>query len=198
MKRLILVLFVFPVIGYSQVKVNEDSVNYYFEQILNEYRGSVGGVSINKEYKPFTDHWTAYIYNLKKTKDSASYYSEYLIHGKGNESLEKRAERYSSLGMWLFENEIETFNLNKPMSFDNYKFNNLKNIDDRNYLKYVGGKFGGNYTNRDIAWFIFLMWKDSPTHNEVLLNPKATKFYITTYIVGNQITVSYVGLSDIY
>lgn len=184
--------------GFSQAKLNEDSINYYFAQIVSEYRisNNLNQLTVDKDYKYFTDHWSRYIYNLKKSKDSVSYYREYFSHGVGETHFHKRAENIMYLEPC--ENAIETFDLSVPKTYDGYKFENLTRSVDINYLKYVAGKFGTNITNEDVAWFIFLVWKDSPKHNVVLLYPSTTKFYISTYVVGNKMTVSYIGLKDIY
>jgi len=184
--------------GFSQVKLNEDSINYYFAQIVSEYRigKNLNQVRVDKDYKYFTDNWSQYIYNLKQTKDSVSYYKEYYSHGIGKTHFHKRAD--SIMYLEPCENAIETFDLTLPKIYDGYEFKNLTRSEDITYLKYVAGKFGNNITNEDIAWYIFLIWKDSPKHNVVLLYPSTTRFYITTYVVGNKMTVSYLGLKDIY
>lgn len=186
MKRLCLILLVFPIVCFSQVLVSEDSINFHFTNILNQYRLNIGQVYLDSSLKPFSDHWSKYMYD-----------NNYLGHGTDTNSWKERKTRFSN--DIISENCIRTFDLNTSISFDGYKFSGDMNESDINYLKYVGGKLGsGTMTNEDVAWYIFLIWKNSQSHNEVLKFEWTDRYYMSCYMVGNKITVSYVGATDIY
>ncbi len=172
-------MFVFllsPILGFSQINVNEDSVNYYFTQIINEYRGERLKLETDTTLKPFSDYWAQYLYYIKRTKDSSEFYSDYYHHGIGDNQFKNRKRRYSNL--INSENAIEPWDVKWTPVF-------------------LGDKSTGSI-NKDVARYIFHLWKNSPSHNEVMLLEETKYFYLSTYIVNGKITVSYVGSVDIY
>ena len=174
-----------PMIGFSQIKVNEDSVNYYFCNILKDYR--VGNpLSIDKTLKSFTDNWAKYMY-----------VNNYCGHGDGENSLNNRVYGYQGFGKSAHSAVENCFNWD--FSY-NGSFEYMTNLtkDEIEYLDFLEKKIGQNYSNRDIAWFIFLVWKGSPGHNNNLLLGDINKYYMTTYVVGTTISFSYVAFNDIY
>gem|GEM_PF-5348461 len=61
----------------------------------------------------------------------------------------------------------------------------------------VENKIGeGVNINQNIAVFIFYLWKNSPSHNEGLLDYHTTKFYVSITYVGTKITASYLATSS--
>jgi hypothetical protein len=47
--------------------------------------------------------------------------------------------------------------------------------------------------NKNVALFIFYNWKNSPAHNEAMLETKTNKFYVSVHFDGTRITASYLA-----
>lgn len=189
--------------------VNQDSVNIYFQEILNQYRVSVkenlGTMSVEYVYRPFTDSWSNFM-SIHK----------YCGHGNGDDSFVSRVNRFQPLnGLYCTENVIGPWNFKKqtmPSELDDPNYNKF-------YTKTVGGvtykyqltkneisrfltieeEIGqGLDINKNIALFIFYNWKNSPSHNDAMLDSTTNKFYISIHLSGDDkngttITASYLA-----
>ena len=60
MKKLTLVLLVFPLFVHSQVIVNQDSLRYYFKMIINDYRisNNLKELQISPDIISHSDYWS--------------------------------------------------------------------------------------------------------------------------------------------
>jgi len=110
------------------------------------------------------------------------------------------------------ENVVGPWDFNKDLPYD---------IEDPNYSYYTKiGLDGTDYqyklsdveistlveseheitkgvdVNKNMAIFIFYSWKNSPSHNDALLNYNTTKFYVSITMVGTRMTASYLATSS--
>jgi uncharacterized protein YkwD len=203
MKKLILILLLIQsqIVSSQTMFVNQDSVNMYFREIINQYRikNNLGTMSVEYVYRPFTDNWSNYmsIHN-------------YCGHGVGNDSFGSRVNRFGpAIGLYCTENCVGPWDFEKTLPSD---------LDDPNYNKFYKKTVGGvtyKYQltkneisrfltieeeigqgldiNKNIALFIFYNWKNSPSHNDAMLDSTTNKFYVSVHFDGTKITASYLA-----
>lgn len=157
MKKIIFFLCLFLLVSFKNPNNNDAPIIVHFEQILNEYRYSNGlnRIVIDESIKEFTD--------LR---------SKNLIHD------------YSHNG---FKENIKSFNLNGKSGGENIAI--VRNVSNNNKpywssnIKEIGDILNkmamGTSTNYDVALYCFLKWKNSPSHNDLLLNPKIKRFHLS-------------------
>lgn len=185
-------------------RVSQDSVNIYFQNIVNQYRisNNLNGLSIDTTLSPFTKNWSEYMLA-----------QNYCGHGVGDESFENRAINFVSIrelycvenvaGPWDFTNDLP-YDVEDPSyayytkigqdSLDYYY--KLTDSEIRTLLD-VENKIGeGVNINKNIAVFLFYIWKNSPSHNEALLDYETTKFYVSITYLGTKMTASYLATSS--
>lgn len=206
MKRLILILLlVKSQIVVSQTnRISQDSINIYFQNIVNEYRvnNNLSSLSIDTTLSPFTKNWSEYMFK-----------QNYCGHGVGDESFENRAINFVSIReLYCVENVAGPWDFTKDLPYDvedpNYTYYTKIGLDGLDYkykltnteihtLLDVENKIGeGVNINKNIAVFVFYLWKNSPSHNEALLDYQTTKFYVSITYVGTKITASYLATSS--
>jgi len=206
MKKLILILLLIQsqIVVSQTMTVSQDSVNTYFQNILNQYRinNNRNGLSIDTTLSPFTKSWSEYM--LKQN---------YCGHGNGEESFQNRAIYFEpTRQLYCVENVVGPWDFNKDLPYD---------IEDPNYSYYTKiGLDGTDYqyklsdveistlveseheitkgvdVNKNMAIFIFYSWKNSPSHNDALLDSNTTKFYVSITMVGYRMTASYLATSS--
>jgi uncharacterized protein YkwD len=206
MKKLILILLLIQsqIVVSQATTVSQDSVNIYFQNIVNQYRinNNRNGLSIDTTLSPFTKSWSEY--TLERN---------YCGHGDGDESFENRAIRFEPTRLlYCTENVVGPWDFNKDLPYD---------IEDPNYSYYTKiGLDGTDYqyklsdveistlveseheitkgvdVNKNMAIFIFYSWKNSPSHNDALLDSNTTKFYVSITMVGYRMTASYLATSS--
>lgn len=166
MRRLILILLLFPMVGFSQTVLNNDSLLYYFTHILNEYRSSQGllPLEVDLSIKGFTDNWSNQMASINVVS-----------HGSGENIFQKRVYSCNCFpgGKFLGENctnittpDVTTTNTNIVSP--------IKNIEP-----YMKKSYLGTITQYELAHFVFLNFKNSPPHNAFLLNKDVKRFYIS-------------------
>ena len=181
MKRLILILLLTPSLGFSQTVVNNDSLLYHFKHILNNYRKSYGlsPLEVDGVLKSFTDNWSKQM-SLTNV----------VGHGSGDNSFQRRIETCGCLPPATFcvENCTEIYtpdvNTNDPVSCP------VKNIEP-----YIKKAFSGNISQYQLAYFAFLNFKNSPSHNAVMLNKDTKYFYISGSRKNGLTYIAYIGRS---
>jgi len=205
MKKLILILLLIQsqIVVSQTTTVSQDSVNIYFQNILNQYRiiNNRNGLSIDTTLSPFTKNWSEYM--LKQN---------YCGHGIGDESFINRAIRFEPTALlYCSENVAGPWDFNKDLPYDiedpSYGYYTKIGLDSTDYqyklttteintLVNVEHKIGeGVDVNKNIAIFIFYLWKNSPSHNDGLLDYNTTKFYVSITMVGTRMTASYLATS---
>jgi uncharacterized protein YkwD len=157
MKKIIFFLCLFLLVSFKSPNNNDVSIIVHFEKILNEYRYSNGlnPVKIDHSMKEFTD--------LR----SKSLVTDYSHNG--------------------FKENIKSFNFNGKSGGENIAM--VRNVSNNNKpywssnIKEIGDILNkmamGTSTNYDVALYCFLKWKHSPSHNDLLLNPKIKKFHLS-------------------
>ncbi len=184
--------------------VSQDSVNIYFQNILNQYRinNNRNGLSIDTTLSPFTKNWSDY--TLERN---------YCGHGDGEESFQNRVIRFEPTRLlYCTENVVGPWDFNKDLPYDiedpNYGYYTKIGLDGTDYqYKLTSVEIStlvdsehkiseGVDVNKNIAIFIFYSWKNSPSHNDALLDCITTKFYVSITMVGTRMTASYLATSS--
>jgi uncharacterized protein YkwD len=160
MKKLYILLFFIPHVLFSQ-----DSLNIYFEKILNQYRisNNLQPLKFDIELKKFADNHASYMAEM-----------QLVTHGEGDYTLDNRWKKYSEKYKSYYAGENCT-ELLVPQK------NTLKNIkssvEELNPL--LNKLLKNDPTTEDLALYAFIMWKNSKSHNELLLDSKMKYFYFS-------------------
>jgi hypothetical protein len=134
----------------------------------------------------------------------------YCGHGVGIDSFGNRVNGFSPtkqlicvencVGPWDFEKTLPSDsqdpNYNKfykkVVNGVTYKYQLTKTEIGK--LLTVEDEIGqGLNVNKNIALFIFYNWKNSPSHNDAMLDSKTNKFYVSVHFDGTRITASYLA-----
>jgi uncharacterized protein YkwD len=140
--------------------INQDSVVFYFEEILNFERYSMGlkPLTRNKDLGDFTNYWS-----VSMAKNNR------LSHGTGETSFNERIRNSK------FKHSVFTA--------ENVASIPIINLDIRSlgyeYSALITRYNKGGYTTKDFALLIFQIWKKSPPHYETLLSPNTEFFWLS-------------------
>lgn len=157
MKKIIFFLCLFLLTGFKTPNNNDVSIIVHFEQILNEYRYSNGlnPIVIDESIKEFTD-----------------YRSKNLVYDYSHNGFKEKI--YSQNFSFRFAGENIAIVRNIPENRKPYYSSDIKEIGN------IMNKMAiGTATNYDVALYCFLKWKNSKSHNELLLNHKIKRFYLS-------------------
>lgn len=147
----------FLLLGFKSPNENDIPIIIHFQQILNEYRclNGLNEIMIDESIKKLTDY---------RSKSLVTDYSH-----NGFKEIIKENNLYPKSGG---ENIAKLFNL--PADKKPYYSSNIKEITD------IMNKMAmGTSTNYDVALYCFLLWKNSKSHNDLLLNSKVKRFYLS-------------------
>ncbi len=164
--RLKFVILFFPFIGYTQTVVNNDSLLFYFNNILNSYRISyrLKSIQIDTTLKVFTDSWSG-----QMAKSSV------VGHGSGKNEFSKRVALFTnSFKNATFYGENCTSLITPDINTTDINILIRKEID-----LYIKKSYAGEITQYELAYFAFLNFKNSPPHNQFLLSKDVKYFYIS-------------------
>lgn len=179
MKRLILILLLVPSLGFSQTIVNNDSLLYYFNVILNEFRASngIGPIQVDGSLKGFTYNWSKQMALVNEVS-----------HGSGENGFLKRIETCGCFPPATFcaENCTEIFTPDTKIS-DNISCP-IKNIEP-----YIKKSYSGKITQYELAYFTFLNFYNSPPHRSTLLNKDTKYFHISGSRSHGKTFISYIA-----
>jgi uncharacterized protein YkwD len=156
-KKIVILLLSFLLFGFKNPNNDSTPIIINFEQILNEYRCSNGlnKVVIDESIKEFADH------------RSKSLVTDYSHNG-----FKEKLHFYILYPKYGGENIAQVLNL--PADKKPYYSSNIKEVGD------IMNKMAmGTSTNYDVAMYCFLLWKNSKSHNDLLLNPKIKRFYLS-------------------
>jgi uncharacterized protein YkwD len=157
MKKFVIIGLLFLLFGFKNPNNNDTPIIIHFEQILNKYRYSNGlnTIVIDESIKEFADERSRNIvqdYSHNGAKEKLHLYN--LYPKSGGENIAKV--------------------LNLPVNKKPYYSSNIKEVGD------IMNKMSmGTSTNYDVAMYCFLLWKNSKSHNDLLLNPKIKRFYLS-------------------
>jgi uncharacterized protein YkwD len=156
MKKVVILLFSVLLFGFKNPN-NDAPIIIHFEQILNEYRYSNGlnRIVIDESIKEFADER-----------------SRNIVQDYSHNGFKEKLHLYNLYPKSGGENIAQVLNL--PAKKTPYYSSNIKEVGD------IMNKMSmGTSTNYDVAMYCFLLWKNSKSHNDLLLNPKIKRFYLS-------------------
>lgn len=151
-------------LSYGQTIVNNDSVLYYFKIILNDYREMNGlkPLKIDENIKPFTENWANHMSMVNQ-----------VYHGVDSNSFSMRAKNYFPKNIYCVETCC-TVTTPRVLS------DGVITCPITELIPLIRKSYDGVATQEDYAYFAFILWKWSPSHNEALLDPNIKKFYLSS------------------
>jgi len=172
MKKIIILLFSFLLFGFKNPN-NDAPIIIHFEQILNEYRHSNGlnPVKIDHSMKEFTE---------LRSKDLLTDFS----HKGFDENILSYISNFTFAGENVAKVAIHT-------NYGEARLSSSINEIEEILRKMVMGTL----TNHDVAKHCFLIWKHSKYHNELLLNQKIKKFYLSYQKTKNHYYFCFIALN---
>lgn len=190
MKRLIIVFLLLPTIGFSQTIVNNKLLLSNFKKILNDYRWMYGlnPVEIDKNLKEFTDAWAKEMSEMGEVS-----------HGENENSTSNRVNNYDYIkpGAHFVENctDLITPQKNVIKKCKITHPNGTPWVEYEKITPYIEGSYSGKITQYQLAMYIFLLWKNSPSHDKAMLDKNVTHFYISSHRRGDLTYVSYIAIN---
>lgn len=171
-----------PYIGYSQPSVNQDSLLHYFTKIINDYRTSKGlePLMIDPKLKVHTEYWAKRMGEM-----------DLVSHGTGNDHFKYRVVLNKNLsvgeGTFLLENctQLMTPDVPRIVSVQSYP----------ELIPYINRSYAGKLNQYEYAYYGFLMWKNSPPHNDGMLSPRTKYFYLSSYRKNGSTFLCYIARS---
>ncbi len=180
MKRLVVLLFFVPSIGFGQTKVNQDSLLYHFTKIINSYRAKNGlnPVSVDPKMKVLTDYWSKRMGEMGLVG-----------HGSGYDSFQSRISREKSIppSFIMLENCTELMTPDVP------KYVTVESYPD--LVWYIQKSYACQLNQYQYAYYAFLMWKNSPPHNQSMLDPDTKYFYLSSCRKNGHTYLCYIARS---
>ena len=157
MKKIIFFLCLVLLASFKSPNNNDVSIIVHFEQILNEYRVSNGlnPIEIDHSMKVFAD---------SRSKSLMTDYS----HNGFNENIHSYISDFTYGG----ENIVKIYIPKKDVVGG--WISDVKEIDE--ILNKMTLRTSTDY---DVAKYCFLSWKHSESHNELLLDKKVKRFYLS-------------------
>jgi uncharacterized protein YkwD len=172
-KKVVILLFSFLLFGFKNPNNECTPIIIHFEQILNEYRCSNGlnPVKIDYSMEEFT--------NLR-SKD--------LLTDFSHKGFDENIHSYISNFTFAGENATKvTIHTNYGEARLSSSINEIEEILTKMMM--------GTLTNYDVAKHCFLIWKYSKYHNELLLNEKIKRFYLSYQKTENHYYFSFIALN---
>lgn len=160
-------------VGFKNPTNNNIPIIVHFEKILNEYRVSNGlnKIEIDESIKEFAD---------LRSKSLITDYS----HNGFNENI------YSYISDFTYGGEnIVKINIPKKDVVGNW-FSDVEEIDE-----ILNKMTLGTSTDYDVAKYCLLIWKHSESHNELLLDEKIKRFYLSYQKTENHYNFSFIALN---
>lgn len=160
MKKFLILLFLPIIFGFTTSEYNDKSIILHFQNIVNQYRTSknLGEISIDESIKPLTD---------ERSRDIIVNYN-HLEDERFKEKVKSLPLKFTFAG----ENIAKVRNI--PPNKKPYYSSNIDEVSN------IMNKMSmGEYTNYDIAMYCFLLWKNSNSHNDLLLDNKIKRFHLS-------------------
>jgi len=160
MKKFLILLFLPIIFGFTTSEYNDKSIILHFQNIVNQYRTSknLGEISIDESIKPLTD---------ERSRDIIVNYN-HLEDERFKEKVKSLPLKFTFAG----ENIAKVRNI--PSNKKPYYSSNIDEVSN------IMNKMSmGEYTNYDIAMYCFLLWKNSNSHNDLLLDNKIKRFHLS-------------------
>jgi len=172
MKKLTLVLLVFPLFVHSQVIVNQDSLRYYFKMIINDYRISNGlkELQISPDIISHSDYWSKRMTEMEKCG-----------HGEGDEVFSERVLNNVFLREKSYKVENCAAMVSLPNKIENVAINVPFFVSNPEIESYTRRAYRHDLNQYEIAYYAFIMWKNSHSHNIAMLEPIIRYFNISSH-----------------
>jgi uncharacterized protein YkwD len=172
MKKILFFLCLFLLFGFKNPNNNDTPIIMHFEEILNEYRHSNGlsKVVIDESIKEFAD---------SRSKSLVTDYS----HNGFNENIHSYISDFTYGG----ENIVKIYIPKKDIVGG--WISDVKEIDE--ILNKMTLRTSTDY---DVAKYCFLSWKHSESHNELLLDKKIKRFYLSYQKTESHYYFSFIAL----
>lgn len=189
MKKVIILTFLFVWnVGVAQTQFNPDSVNFYFVDLLNTYRHLNGlhSIYLNSKLKNFADTHVKY---LASNHDKKIVHSiKPLANGDMN-TFRKILDQYFGPNSYFVENIAASTIYEKSYGTEvgDYPYVDLK--ETYQYMLDVGPN------NQILAKCAFLLWKNSPAHNNILLHKEIKGVYVSFDNHNDMYFFEFVGLN---
>jgi uncharacterized protein YkwD len=156
-KKVVILLLSFLLFGFKNPNNDSTPIIINFEQILNEYRCSNGLNPVKIDYS---------------MKEFADLRSKSIVEDYSHNGFKEKLHFYKLCRKSGGENIAQVLNL--PVDKKPYYSSNIKEVGD------IMNKMAmGTSTNYDVAMYCFLLWRNSKSHNDLLLNPKIKRFYLS-------------------
>jgi uncharacterized protein YkwD len=171
-KKILFFLCLFLLFGFKNPNNNDTPIIMHFEEILNEYRHSNGlsKVVIDESIKEFAD---------SRSKSLVTDYS----HNGFNENIHSYISDFTYGG----ENIVKIYIPKKDIVGG--WISDVKEIDE--ILNKMTLRTSTDY---DVAKYCFLSWKHSESHNELLLDKKIKRFYLSYQKTESHYYFSFIAL----
>ena len=171
-KKILFFLCLFLLFGFKNPNNNDTPIIMHFEQILNEYRYSNGlnPIVIDESIKEFAD---------LRSKSLVTDYS----HNGFNENIHSYISDFTYGG----ENIVKIYIPKKDIVGG--WISDVKEIDE--ILNKMTLRTSTDY---DVAKYCFLSWKHSESHNELLLDKKIKRFYLSYQKTESHYYFSFIAL----
>lgn len=160
MKKFLILLFLPIIFGFTTSEYNDKSIILHFQNIVNQYRTSknLDEILIDESIKPLTD---------ERSRDIIVNYN-HLEDERFKEKVKSLPLKFTFAG----ENIAKVRNI--PPNKKPYYSSNIDEVSN------IMNKMSmGEYTNYDIAMYCFLLWKNSNSHNDLLLDNKIKRFHLS-------------------
>ena len=171
MKKILILLSLPIVFGFSSPEYNEKSIILHFEEIINEYRTTNGlhRILLDESIKDFSD---------ERCDDIILDYSHEGFFEKVFYRGLKYTEAYENIVVFKIPTQTDKPNYQHFKKIINEKGETIEiELKELNYVK--NEMATGVVSNYNIAKYCFLKWKYSKSHNELLLNPNIKRFYLS-------------------
>jgi len=160
MKKFLILLFLPIIFGFTTSEYKDKSIILHFQDIVNQYRTikNLGEISIDESIKPLTD---------ERSRDIIVNYN-HLEDERFKEKVKSLPLKFTFAG----ENIAKVRNI--PSNKKPYYSSNIDEVSN------IMNKMSmGESTNYDIAMYCFLLWKNSNSHNDLLLDNKIKRFHLS-------------------
>lgn len=171
-KVLLVVLTLWSTFSFGQTRFNHDSVNYYFMNMVNQYRNSNGlpSLTLNLGLKNFADNHVKY---LAVNHNKSIVHSIQPLANGDMTYFRKILDQMFGSNSYFVENVASSviYEKTEHTEIGDYPYPDLKEV----YQKMLDE----GPSNKILAKCAFLLWKNSPKHNGVLLHNQIKRFYMS-------------------